>query len=81
MIPFEKCPGCGGQVVEKQVEKLLRGGDHTAIVNLKAEVCTHCGERLFSKDTIVNFEKIRSKLANQDVSDFQPLGQSFQVAG
>jgi len=25
-MPFEKCPVCGGDLVEKDVEKVLRGG-------------------------------------------------------
>jgi len=25
-MPFEKCPVCGGDLVEKEVEKVLRGG-------------------------------------------------------
>ena len=81
MMPFTKCPVCGGEVVEKNVEKLLRGGKHTAVVNTKVEVCSHCGERLYSKDTITYFEQIRSKLERQDFSEFQLLGQSFKVAG
>ena len=79
MLPFTKCPVCGGDMVEKQVEKLLRGGRNTAVVTVKAEVCQHCGERLYSKDTISHFEQIRSKLSRQDVAGFQPLGQSFNV--
>ena len=31
MRPFEKCPVCGGDLVSKEVEKLLRGGKHTAV--------------------------------------------------
>lgn len=81
MIPFNKCPVCGGEVIDKDVEKLLRGGKHTAVVNAKAEVCSHCGERLYSKDTITYFEQIRLKLERQDLAEFQPLGQSFRVAG
>lgn len=81
MIQFNKCPICGGEVVEKEVEKLLRGGNNTAVVKVTAEVCLHCGERLYSKDTITFFEKIRLKLQKHDVSDLKPLGQSFQVAG
>ena len=46
MMPFEKCPVCGGEVVEKEVEKLLRGGGNTATVSVLAEVCLQCGERL-----------------------------------
>ena len=79
MLPFHKCPVCGGEVVEKEVEKLLRGGVHIAVVVVHAEVCLHCGERLYSKETISLFEQIRAKLARQEVADFQPLGQSFQV--
>ena len=49
MLPFSKCPVCGGEVVAKEVEKLLRGGNHTAVVTVQAEVCLHCGERLYSQ--------------------------------
>jgi len=80
MIPFKKCPICGGEVVEKEVEKLLRGGKNTAVIKVLAEVCLHCGERLYSKDTINLFEQICSKLEQQDVSDFEPIGQTFKVA-
>ena len=80
MLPFKKCPVCGGEVIEKEVEKLLRGGRHTALVKVRAEICLHCGERLYTKDTVSHFEQIRAKLARQDVADFQPaLGQAFQV--
>ena len=79
MLPFSRCPVCGGEMVEKEVEKLLRGGKHIAVVTVRAEVCQHCGERLYSKETITRFEQIRAKLARQEVAEFQPLGQSFQV--
>lgn len=80
MLLFDKCPICGGEVVEKEVEKLLRGGKNTAVVWLRAEVCLHCGERFYSKEAISQFERIRAKLARQELDEFQPLGQSFQVA-
>lgn len=80
MKPFQKCPVCGGEIVEKNVEKILRGGNHTAIVKVKAEVCLHCGERLYSADTVRKFEQIRAKLAGEDTEDFQQLGKSYQVA-
>jgi YgiT-type zinc finger domain-containing protein len=79
MKPFEKCPVCGGELVEKEVEKLLRGGVHTAILKVRAEVCLHCGERLYSQETVRRFEEIRAKLARQETAGFQPVGQSFQV--
>jgi len=79
MRPFEKCPVCGGDLVEKEVEKLLRGGDHTAVVKVEAQVCLHCGERLYSEQTVRRFEEIRAKLERQETKEFQPLGRSFGV--
>ena len=79
MIPFEKCPVCGGEVVRKRTEKLLRGGDNLATVTVEAEVCLHCGERMYSADTIRSFDQIRSKLDLQQVEEFKPLGRSFRV--
>jgi len=77
--PFEKCPVCGGELIEKEVEKLLRGGVNTAILKVKAEVCLHCGERLYSQETVRLFDEIRKKLERKEVANFQPIGQSFQV--
>jgi len=79
MMPFEKCPVCGGELAEKEIEKLLRGGVNTAVIMVRAEVCLHCGERLYSEETVRRFEQIRAKLERQETGEFQPLGQSFQV--
>ncbi|MFO3797290.1 MAG: YgiT-type zinc finger protein [Anaerolineales bacterium] len=80
MTPFDKCPVCGGELVEKEVEKLLKGGIHTAVLKVRADVCLRCGERLYSVETVRRFEQIRQKLERQDIAEFQPLGQTFQVA-
>ena len=79
MSGFEKCPVCGGQLADRNVEKLLRGGNHTAVLHIPAEVCLRCGERLYPVETVRRFEEIRAKLARQDTGEFQPLGQSFRV--
>ncbi|QTA86148.1 YgiT-type zinc finger protein [Desulfonema magnum] len=79
MKPFEKCPVCNGELIEKEVEKLLRGGIHTAVVSVRAEVCLRCGERLYSQETVRQFEQIRDKLKRQDISEFEPLGKTFRV--
>ena len=79
-IPFERCPVCGGEMVAKKVEKLLRGGNHTAVLEVQAEVCLHCGERLYSAGTVRHFEEVRAKLERQELDEFQPLGRSFKVA-
>ncbi len=72
MTPFKKCPVCGGELVEKEVEKLLRGGIHTAVVNVRAEVCLRCGERLYSRETVRQFEDIRNKLEQQETAGARP---------
>jgi len=79
MMPFEKCPTCGGEVVEKEVEKLLRGGVNTAAVRVPAEVCLQCGERLYDQETVRCFERIRDRLKRDDVAGFNLMGQSYQI--
>jgi len=81
MMPFEKCPVCGGDMVEKEVEKLLRGGNNTASVKTRAEVCLKCGERLYSKEAVAHFEEIRQKLSRagaEKIEGLRQIGQSFE---
>jgi YgiT-type zinc finger domain-containing protein len=73
-------PSCDSELVEKDVQKLLRGGLHTAVLRVKAEVCLECGERLYSEETVRRFEDIRQKLKNRQTEEFIPLRQSFQVS-
>ena len=77
---FGKCPICGGEVIEKEVEKVLRGGSNTAILRVIAQVCEHCGERIYRPETVSHFEKIRQKLSTEDVDEFEPVGKTYQVA-
>ena len=79
MPAFDKCPNCGGDVVEKEVEKLLKGGTNTATVTVQAEVCLRCGERFYSAETVQRFEEIRRKLERQETREFEPIGKMFQV--
>ena len=79
-MPFERCPVCGGDLVEKEVEKVLRGGVNTAVLKVCAELCLHCGERLYSQETVMKFEKIRAKLERQETGEFQAIGVSYHVA-
>ena len=79
MKPFEKCPVCDGDLVNKQVEKLLSGGGNTVSLKVPAEVCLHCGERLYAEDVVKSFEEIRGKLRKHEFSRLKSLGQSFTV--
>ena len=76
----ERCAVCGGPLVEKEVEKLLKGGSHMASCQATADVCLHCGERFYSPETIARFEKIELKLEQNETQEFQPLGNAFQIA-
>ncbi len=78
-MPFEKCPVCGYDLEHKKVEKLLKGGMDVAVLMVEADVCLHCGERLYSEQTIQLFEKIRAKLERHQTKEFHPLGQAFAV--
>lgn len=79
MKSFEKCPVCGGDLETKSVEKLLRGGVNTLSMKVSAEVCLHCGERLYVEDVVKSFEEIRAKLRKQEFDSFKSLGRSFTV--
>ncbi|HEV7667618.1 MAG TPA: YgiT-type zinc finger protein [Thermoanaerobaculia bacterium] len=80
MPTFSACPICGGELVEKDVEKLLRGGANTAVLTVRAEVCQRCGEHLYLEETVRRFAQIREKLARPNLDEFEVLGQSFKVA-
>ncbi len=68
--PFDRCPVCGGKIVEKEIEKLLRCGVDTAVVKVHADVCLHCGERLYSQETVRRFEMMREKSEFGGAGDF-----------
>lgn len=79
MLPFEECPVCGSELKNKEVEKILHGGNHTVVLQVQTEVCLHCGEWLYPEETVRLFEKIRNKLKCQDLSGFDPLRKTFTV--
>lgn len=79
MRPFDVCPICGGELVEKKVEKILRGGVDTAVLTVTADICLRCGERLYSQDTVRHFELIRNKLERRETKDFHLMGHSFEI--
>jgi YgiT-type zinc finger domain-containing protein len=76
---FDQCPVCGGELKRKRVEKLLRGGNDTAVVEADADVCLHCGERLYAPETIRHFEQIREMLSRNETGSFRPLGRTYQA--
>ena len=79
-MALSKCPRCGFKDVrEEYIEKILRGAEDAAVVTVLADVCLHCGEYMYTIDTVRRFEQIRKKLASRQVDDFQPIGRYFRV--
>lgn len=76
---FHQCPICGGEIKRKRVTKVLRGGGHTATIEVKAEVCQACGESLFAPETIKQFEKIVEDLKNGNTQQLVVSGKAFKV--
>jgi YgiT-type zinc finger domain-containing protein len=76
---FAACPVCGGELAEKRVTKLLRGGTDTATVEVDALVCRRCGERLYPEETVRLFERIRAKLRRGETQDMTLVGSSYEA--
>lgn len=72
MITIDICPIC-------EHETIIKGGCNTATISVTAEVCCHCGERLYTPETIREFEQIKYQLEHQETDDFKIMGKSFQV--
>ncbi|MDY6983800.1 MAG: YgiT-type zinc finger protein [Pseudomonadota bacterium] len=79
MKPFEKCPVCGGELESRQVDEIVRGGTHTALLRVPAEVCMNCGECLYTEDVAFSLDEIRDKLDRQEFTHLRVLGRSFTV--
>ena len=62
MLPFSKCPMCGGELVERRVEKRLKGRSAELKIDVDAEVCLICGERLYSMESVRCLEQARKSL-------------------
>lgn len=77
---FDSCPVCGGELVKKQVEEIVRGGDDTATLRVEAMVCQRCGERLYSEDTVRRFERIRTGLSRGNTEGLEPVGRAYKAA-
>lgn len=71
------CPVCGGDVVEKEVEKLVKGGSDVAVLKVRAGVCTKCGERLYDADTHRQIDTVRKNLAGKRHEALRKIGTVY----
>ena len=71
---IHKCLNCGiGTTKIKDVQKILSMNTDTVLINVKAEVCDHCGERYFDPETVRYFEELKLELKNGKNSQFIPV--------
>ena len=76
MITSE-CPICGSEVMEKEVEKLIKGGNDAVILKVKAGVCTKCGERIYDKATHEKIQHLREDLKKGITDKLHPVGYTY----
>ena len=73
---LSKCIRCGsGDLEDREVEKLVRGGDDVAALRVTATVCHRCGERYPASEVVRILEEARRDLEGGKVSRFRPLGR------
>ncbi len=77
MVISRTCPVCGGDIVEKEVEKLVKGGNDVAILRVRAGVCTKCGERLFDAETHHRIDTARRNLVEQRHEALRKVGTVY----
>ncbi len=76
-----KCLNCGiGNTKIKEVQKILSMNSDTVILNVKAEVCDHCGERYYDPETVRYFEELKLELKKGKSNQLTPVGTSYKVA-
>jgi YgiT-type zinc finger domain-containing protein len=76
----KKCPVCSGKLVEKKVEKFLKGNGDTAIIKVKADVCLQCGTKLYDPRVIARFTEVKKKLKQGQTKGFILIGKSYKAA-
>jgi YgiT-type zinc finger domain-containing protein len=73
-VSLSKCMRCGSVDLEdREVEKLVRGGDDVAALRVQATVCHHCGERYLPSEAVRALEEARRSSRRQG-EPLSPLG-------
>jgi len=72
------CPHCGGDVLVKNVNKLVRGGHDAAVLAVEAGVCTKCGERYYTKEAHETIQQIRKELKEGHTKDYCRIGNTYE---
>ena len=71
-----RCARCGAADLEdREIEKLVRGGNDVAALRVLVTACRHCGERYFPDEAVRALEQVRRDLAEGKVDGFRTLGR------
>jgi YgiT-type zinc finger domain-containing protein len=72
------CPRCGGELeYDREVERPVREGNDVAIVLVRADVCTQCGELLLYPGMTDRVTKARQAL--RDGATSPTLGHVYDM--
>ena len=67
-----ECPICGGETQEAIVEVQTTISEKPYIIKgIKAEVCTQCGERLYSLDELRRIEDVRKGVIEKKIKPIE----------
>jgi YgiT-type zinc finger domain-containing protein len=75
MIP--RCSVCGGEVIEKGVEKIVGGGNDVALLKPRVGVCTKCGGRLYDADACYQIDTMRRNLLEGRHGNLKRVGTVY----
>ncbi len=76
-----KCHSCSSDRIElKNIIHTINGGNNTAMIDVKIEICQMCGEMLFTPEQVRKFEDIKNKLEQGLTESFTPVGKNFKIA-
>ena len=71
------CPVCGGEVIVKDITRMVKGGDNALVMKVEAGVCHKCGEEIFDYDTLQRIEKARKDLMENKTEQFKKIGNLY----
>jgi YgiT-type zinc finger domain-containing protein len=62
VLTFDECPVCAGQIIEKEVTKVISRGKQKTVLKLPGYVCCKCSEQFYPPKSIKHIEKVIAEL-------------------
>ena len=76
-----KCALCGGKVVQKKTEKMIKAGNDVILVTqIPAEVCTNCNESYFTPEVVKRLQQLRHDLRKKEtIAKLETIGHTYKM--